>query len=84
MAERLLFVQFNDGIQSGDEVELPPAIEGEGARQTLERKALSHESRGWAVTWNGPDSFSASKEYPANSETSAPERKDRHFRVTEK
>lgn len=49
---------YND-VKSGDDYLIAPVADGDSDRDLLNRKAASHEARGWTVTWNGPTSFTA-------------------------
>jgi hypothetical protein len=77
---RVFCVQHNDGVQSGEENEVPPQSDGETPSQILRRKAASHEAHGWTVDWTGEDGFHAHKCYDLPG---YPGRKDRFFRVGE-
>jgi hypothetical protein len=75
---RVLCVQHNDGVQSGEENSIDPAFEGETAQQILERKANSHARHGWTVTRTSPTTCYAVKEYDLPN---YPRRKERWFRI---
>jgi hypothetical protein len=83
MAGRVVVVQLNDGVQSGDETEVSPPVPGDTPRMILERKASSAEEKGWTVEWDADgNGFHCWKTYPENdARDDEPSRRDRFFRM---
>jgi hypothetical protein len=84
---RVVCKQVNNETEvSHEEVESVPHDSGMTAKQWLDIKAESHQSRGWTITWSPKRrSFHAFKVYDVSS---VPEgqyaiyRKDRWFRIS--
>lgn len=64
MAQKVMCLQINDGVQSGVETEVLPPVEGDTPDMILQRKADSHANNGWTVKWQGSSKFTATKLYP--------------------
>lgn len=73
----VVMVQHLEGNKVGEH-EIAPPRPGDDDPKILERKAVSHEERGWRIRWDQDGGgFNAQKVYPRFG------RKERSFRVIE-
>ena len=80
---RVMCRQFNDGVITGDPIQILPVDEEEQPEDILYRKLNSHKLNGWQVeSENTGEGFIARKEYTGLPETQV-QKVERHFYIEE-